>query len=256
VKQTSRVALVEQLQRLGLCPGDLVVVHTSFSKIGPVDGGPAGLIAALRECIGADGTLAMPSMSDDDDEPFDPARTPCAGMGIVAETFWRMPGVLRSDSPHAFAAVGPLAKRLTEPHPVHTPHGLDSPVGRVYELDGRVLLLGVGHDANTTIHLAENLAAVPYRTPKYATVLQEGRAIRVDYAETDHCCVRFALLDNWLDPAGLQRRGSSGRGEARLMQARDVVLVALEQLNIDPLVFLHDRDACEECDKARDSIKV
>jgi aminoglycoside N3'-acetyltransferase len=175
-------------------------------------------------------------------------------MGIVAETFWRMPGVRRSDSPHAFAAVGPLAKRLTGPHPVHTPHGLDSPVGRVYELDGRVLLLGVGHDANTTIHLAENLAGVPYRTPKYATVLQEGRAIRVDYAETDHCCLRFALLDNWLDAAGLQQRGSIGRGEARLMQARDVVLVAREQLNIDPLVFLHDRGACRECENARDSI--
>ena len=73
-------------------------------------------------------------------------------MGIVAQTFWQLPGVLRSDSPHAFAAAGPQAARITAPHPVDVPHGLDSPVGRVYELDGQVLLLGVDHTANTTIH--------------------------------------------------------------------------------------------------------
>ena len=62
--------------------------------------------------------------------------TSCIGMGIVAQTFWQLPGVLRSDSPHAFAAAGPQAARIC-PHPVDVPHGLDSPVGRVYELDGR-----------------------------------------------------------------------------------------------------------------------
>ena len=81
-------------------------------------------------------------------------------MGIVAETFWRSPDVLRSDSPHAFAAIGPRAKEITAAHPLDPPHGLNSPVGRAYELDAQVLLLGVGHYANTTIHLAENLAGV------------------------------------------------------------------------------------------------
>ena len=61
-----------------------------------------GLIAALQTALGPEGTLVMPSMSSDDDHPFDPKTTPCAEMGVVAETFWRVPGVLRSDSPHAF----------------------------------------------------------------------------------------------------------------------------------------------------------
>ena len=91
----------------------------------------------------------MPSMTDDDEHPFDPRTTSCPGMGGVADVFWRMPGVLRSDSPHAFAAVGPEAAGITADHPLDLPHGLDSPVGCVYELDGQVLLLGVGHDANT-----------------------------------------------------------------------------------------------------------
>ena len=141
-------------------------MHTAFSKVKPVEGGPDGLIAALRSALGPGGTLVMPSMSDDDEQPFDRQRTPCAGMGVVAERFWRQPGVLRSDSPHAFAAIGPRAAAITAPHPWDFPHGPDSPVGRVHDLDGQVLLLGVGHDADTTVHLAEALAGVRYRQPK------------------------------------------------------------------------------------------
>ncbi len=80
-----------------------------------------GLIAALQTALGPEGTLVMPSMSSDDDHPFDPKTTPCAEMGVVAETFWRVPGVLRSDSPHAFAAIGSQAVQITAPHPVVAP---------------------------------------------------------------------------------------------------------------------------------------
>src|SRR5262245_21705271 len=173
--------LKEQLLDLGVQPGMVLQVHTSFSRVRPVEGGPEGLILALRDAVGPAGTLVMPSMSDDDDRPFEPATTPCAGMGIVADRFWRLPGVLRSNSPHAFAAVGPAAAVITADHPAHIPHGLDSPVGRVYELDGHVLLLGVGHDANTTIHLAEMLAGVRYRRQKYLMVMLEGKPTRLDY---------------------------------------------------------------------------
>ena len=103
------IAGTEQLLALGVKPGGVLVVHTSFSKVAPVQDGPHGLIAALRNALGPAGTLVMPSMSDDDDYPFDPRTTPCVGMGVVAESFWKLPGVLRSDSPHAFAAIGPRA---------------------------------------------------------------------------------------------------------------------------------------------------
>src|SRR3954462_1006628 len=122
-----------------------------------------------------------------------------------------MPGVLRSDNPHAFAARGPLAARITAPHPVDIPHGIDSPPGRVYELDGEVLLLGVGHDSNTTVHVAEHLAGVRYRLPKHATVMEDGRPRRYEYGETDHCRERFALLDDWLGPGQRPRYRRPGR---------------------------------------------
>lgn len=248
------MSIAGQLRELGVTPGGVLLVHTAFSKVRPVEGGPAGLITALRSAIGPDGTLVMPSMSDDDERPFDRVKTPCRGMGIVAETFWPMPGVLRSDSPHAFAAVGSQAAGITADHPWDVPHGLDSPVGRVYELDGQVLLLGAGQDANTTIHLAESLAGVRYRQPKTVMLWQDGKATQFAYDEIDHCCERFALVDGWLDAAGCQRRGRIAHGEARLARSRDIVSVVVEQLSADETTFLHPPGVDAECDLARASL--
>jgi aminoglycoside N3'-acetyltransferase len=232
----------------------VLIVHTSFSRVAPVEGGPEGLIGALRSVLGPDGTLVMPSMTDDDDHPFDPKSSPCAGMGIVAETFWRMPGVLRTDSPHAFAAVGPTTAEITAPQPVDVPHGVDSPVGRVRDLDGSVLLLGVGHDADTTVHLAENIAGVRYRKRVHATVMSEGKPKRYEYGEADHCCANFSLLDEWLEAGGRQRRGIVGHAEARLARSRDIVDAALRHLRENETIFLHPPGVCGECDEARASL--
>ncbi|MFL6572308.1 MAG: AAC(3) family N-acetyltransferase [Burkholderiales bacterium] len=227
----------------------MLLVHAAFSQIAPVQGGPHGLIEALLAALGEQGTLVMPSMADDDDTPFDRRTMPCRAVGIIADAFWRLPGVLRSDSPHAFAAVGPHAERITMPHPVDVPHGLNSPPGRVYQLDGQVLLLGVGHDADTTIHVAEDAARVRYRQPKHATVMVDGRPKRYEYGETDHCCENFRLLDVWLAPR--QRRGRVGNAEARLARSRDIVSAALERLRGNETVFLHESGSCSECDAAR-----
>lgn len=248
--------LTRQLLALGVAPGGVLLVHTSFHAVRPVQGGPVGLIEALRAALGPDGTLVIPSWTGDDDTPFDASSTPAADdLGVVADTFWRLPGVLRSDHAQAFAAAGPQAARIVaDPLPL-PPHIPDSPVGRVHELDGQVLLLGVGHDADTTVHLAELLAGVPYRLPKHCTVLRDGRPMRLDYLENDHCCARFGLADEWLRERGLQREGPVGHARARLARSRDIVAVALERLAQDPLVFLHPTSAgCAECDQARRSV--
>jgi len=246
--------LVDQLHALGVAPGGILLVHTAFSRVGPVEKGILGLIEALRVAVGPRGTLVMPSMSDDDEHPFDPERTPCRSLGVVPDMFWRLPGVCRSNSPHAFAAAGPDADHITAPHPVEVPHGPKSPVGRVHDAEGQVLLLGASHDANTTIHLAEALAGVRYRRPKHCTVLRDAKLMRVDYAETDHCCQRFVLMDQWLDAARRQRRGRVGRAEARLAGARVIANLAIARLRLDETVFLHPAGVDPECDEARASL--
>ncbi len=254
--ELSTAELKSQLLRLGVRRGGVLLVHTSFRAVRPVERGPAGLIEALRDALGPEGTLVMPSWTELDDEPFDARTTPSArDLGVVAQTFWQLPGVRRSDHFHAFAAVGPKATAITaDPLPL-PPHIPASPVGRVHDFDGQVLLLGVGHDADTTLHLAELIAGVPYRTPSYCTVLENGRATRIDYGENNHCCARFAMADDWLRARELQTEGRVGHAHARLVRSRDIVTVALEYLCKDPLVFLHPLGAgCEECDEARQTV--
>ncbi len=249
-----RDELTEQLRRLGVRPGDVLVTHTSFRAVGPVEGGPAGLVEALRAALGETGTLVMPSMTDGE-TPYDPAHTPTDGMGVVAETFWRLPGVLRGDHPgSAFAAVGRHARVITAPQPISPPHGVDSPVGRAWRLGGAVLLLGVGHDSNTTMHLAEDLARAPYHSRSLALVMDGGAVRQVEVEEPNHCCQGFALADDWLRERGAQREGLVGRAHARLVRAQDLIDVVVPRLRAEPLVFLcPPAAACVECDQARAS---
>jgi aminoglycoside N3'-acetyltransferase len=235
----------------------VLLVHASFRALRPVEGGPRGVVESLLEALGPDGTLVMPSWTGRDDVPFDPRSTAAAGdLGVIADTFWRMPGVRRSTHPFAFAARGARAEEIVSAPLTLPPHAPGSPVGRVHALDGRVLLLGVGHDANTTLHLAELLADVPYRVPHAFTELRDGVPERVEYGENDHCCRRFELADGWLRSTGLQAEGQVGNAHALPFRSRDVVRLAVERLLRDPLLFLHSAgERCPDCDEARATVR-
>lgn len=246
--------LADQLTALGVEAGGVLLVHCSFRAVRPVDGGPHALIDALARALGPDGTLVMPTMTAGD-APFDPATTPSLDMGVVAELFRQRPGVRRSDHPGAsFAALGRHAEAICRPHPLAPPHGVDSPPGRVHDLDGQVLLLGVRHDASTTLHVAEAIAGVPYAIEHPCVVVRDGRTETIAIAEPDHCCRGFDRIDGPLRAAGLQREGLVGRAEARLHRARDAVRLAVELLRREPLGFLcAPAERCDECDLARRS---
>ncbi len=255
-QELSIAEIRRQLHALGVRPGCVLLVHTSFRAVRPVERGPEGLIEALTRSIGPEGTLVMPSWTGDDDQPFDPATTPAAtDLGIVADTFWRLPGVERCPHPFAFAARGPKAGDILSDPLVLPPHQAESPVGRVLDCDGRILLLGVHHDANTTLHLAEMLAGVPYRVPHHITVLEDGKPKRIDYLENDHCCALFQQAEDWLKRRGMQTDGVVGHAACRLMRSRDLIETVLAQLRRDPWAFIHTAESgCEECAQARASV--
>ena len=250
----SRSQLEQQLRDLGVKPGGVLLAHAAFSKVKPVEDGPAGLIAALRVALGPDGTLVMPAMTDDYRQPFDPKSTSCLSMGAVADIFRRLPDARRSEHPLGFAALGPKAAEIVAPHPIEPPHGLNSPVGRVWKLDGQVLLLGVGHEADTMIHLAENIVGVRYRGMIPLVVFKDGRPTTVPCHQVSHCLAKFSFADLWLDEWSLQRRGIVGHAEARLARARDIVEVVSPQLRGNETIFLHPMGVDLECDEARESL--
>jgi aminoglycoside 3-N-acetyltransferase len=194
----TRTSLVAELARIGLEPGQMVVVHSSLSRLGWVCGGAVAVIEALLEVLSSTGTLVMPSHSGENTDPslwqhppvpeswwptiraqmpaFDPEKTPTRGVGVIAETFRRWPGVRRSHHPVAsFAALGPQAEYLTSEQSLEDEYGPRSPLGKLYEMDGHVLLLGVDHGNNSSLHVAETRAVYPGKTDH-----QEASAVRVN----------------------------------------------------------------------------
>jgi aminoglycoside 3-N-acetyltransferase len=192
-------SLVNDLTALGVEPGSVLLVHSSLSSIGWVCGGPVALIIALETVLRSYGTLVMPTHTGHLSDPsgwenppvpepwwetirqsmpaFDPDLTPSRGMGAVPECFRKQREVMRSTHPHvSFAAWGEEAIGILSGHKLDDGLGEASPLARIYELDGWVLLLGVGHDRNTSFHLAEYRAdyGKKQRVACSAPVLVEG----------------------------------------------------------------------------------
>lgn len=171
--------LAAQLRRLGLRQGDIVMIHASMRKVGKVEDGATGLIRALVDAVGSAGTLVM-ALGADEDEAFDPKTSPVdiADMGILAEVFRTYPGVCVSDHPAGrFGALGPLARVILEPTPLHDYHGPGSPLERFVTSGGRVLRLGGDPDTVTLTHYAEYLAEVPNK------IRVRRRYVRADTGE-------------------------------------------------------------------------
>ena len=160
--------IVVQLEELGVSRGNVLLVHTSFRAVRPVEQGPhSGLWRPLPAALVSQAHWSCPPWTGGDDELFDPKTTPSdPDLGVVADTFWRLPGVARACHPMAFAARGPKAEEILADPLVLPPHQQASPVGRVLDHDGKILLIGCDYDANTTIHLAELLAGVPLPAAK------------------------------------------------------------------------------------------
>lgn len=93
---------------------------------------------------------------------YDKNITPTNTMGSVAEMFRRWPGTVRSDHPaRSFAANGKAAQYFVENHDLYNIFGDSSPIGKLYAMGGKVLLIGVDYDKNTSLHLADVRAEYP-----------------------------------------------------------------------------------------------
>ncbi|MEZ0065122.1 aminoglycoside 3-N-acetyltransferase [Streptacidiphilus sp. MAP12-20] len=246
------------LKKLGVEPGGVVFVQASLRSLGPVLGGARTLLGVLREVLGAQGTLVAYTATPENSltsrlyreatagldaaalhayqaamPPFDPANTPCSpSMGRLSEELRRTPGALRSAHPQtSFAALGPQAAAITWEHPLDQHLGPDSPLGRLYALDARALLLGTGHDTFTPYHL------VDYQRPDHPRKLysaklltDSGEARWRRFTGLDLDDLHFAELGRRVERRIPVRRGRVGAASATLVSVRTAVDAAARHL--------------------------
>jgi len=243
-----RDKLIDDLRALGLQEGSTVMVHCKLSALGWVPGGEQTVNEALRAVVGTEGTLVMPAQSwqlcdpaylNDPRVPrevwddvraslpvYDPARTPTRTMGAVAELFRTLPGALRSSHPHrSIAAQGPAASRIVAHHELTNPCGEPTPLGVLYELDAAVLLLGVGYDKCTALHLAEDRADSPgkHLVKNGAALMVNGRQEWVTWSEPWPSDEDFETVGAAFAVLGHERQGRVGEAEAKLFSLRELV---------------------------------
>lgn len=242
-------SLEADLNRLGIAPGTVLLVHSSLSSLGWVCGGPVAVILALEGVLGSEGTLVMPSHTGDVSDPspwknppvpeswwetiresmpaYDSNFTPTREMGAIAESFRGREGVIRSSHPsESFAARGPKAAAVVNNHSLDFPMGEQSPLARMCDLDGEVLLLGVGFLNASSLHLAEYRADYPGKKTKQRgapiTVEGERKWVRFQDFELDDSDFN-RIGGDFADSTGLVRSGSVGSGHGLLMPQRQLV---------------------------------
>ena len=174
-------------RKLGLRSGMKLVVHSAFSAIGRVEGGPKLFCRMLQRTIGKTGTLLMPVFTfplyegEDFGQPFDYRETPSC-CGILSETFRKMPGVLRSADPcHSFAAWGAGAADFVRDHHKVPTVSEFSPLGLLEAADGWCLTVSAAN-AVTFMHVVESSFGVPclgVRTEEFPAILADGRKVKL-----------------------------------------------------------------------------
>lgn len=261
----TRSDLVPGLKAIGVPPGQVLMLHASLSSIGYVIGGADSVVLALQEVLGGGGTLLAFASWDnappDDDRNWSDAfrdaylRDPPAFdvlvsasaryVGRLPERIRTWPGAVRSDHPEAsFVALGSRARWLTEGQPINHPYGPGSPLAKVLEAKGSILMLGAPLGTITMLHHAEELADVPnkrsvhYSAPVKTSVGIEWRQVHdidtstgaFSYAPVVGNRDSFAVIAEEALAAGIGRQHPIGESRSVLFPAEELVTFAVAWL--------------------------
>lgn len=261
IPRTTRGTLTRECAALGLGPDDVVMVHASLRAVGPVLGGPTEVVAAVIDAVAPDGTvmayLGCDSPYDDlgrglysaDDERFIREHCPAFDrhgspanreFGAFAEFLRKHPAVRISDHVGArMAAIGGVSRRLTHEHALNFGLGEGSPLARLCDLHGKVLLLGSDLDNVTLLHYAEAVAPIAGKRVARIAVprLREGARVWQEVEEFDSANgVRdwpdrfFAGIVEAFIAAGHARSGRVGGATSHLFAARALVEFAAPRM--------------------------
>ncbi|GAB4415859.1 MAG: AAC(3) family N-acetyltransferase [Bacteroidia bacterium] len=240
-------SLRRDIERLGIVPGDVLLVHSSLRAVGPVVGGAATVVVALLEALGPAGTLLMPALSymtvTEVQPVFDLRRTPVC-VGFLPMFFWQYPGVRRSLHPtHSVCATGRLAGDLLARHETDdTPVGPQSPFSKLPGVGGKLAFIGCTTRPNTSMHGVEEQVAPPYLfrgAADYILIDADGRRLQMHMRQHNFAgwAQRYERIEGLLHP-GEWQSGRVGDAQTQVLDGRAVWIRGLDALRADPLYFV------------------
>jgi len=246
--------MARDLGRAGLRKGDTVLVHSSLSSIGYVPGGADDVIDALLEAVGDDGTVVVPTLtghiSDSPENPPAFSSDKPSWTGTIPEAMRGREGACRSVHPtHSVAAIGNLARKLTEGHEdAMTPCGRGTPYLKVAEAQGKIVFLGATLNSNTTFHSVEELANLYYHLQPEPTICEleiGGRRVKRRMFLHAYGAPRtFGEKEGELVESGVAKVGHVGRAKSILVDAGEMIDFALRKLKGDGL-YLVEREVID-----------
>ncbi len=260
--------IAADLRGLGIGTGDLVVVHSSLSSLGHVEGGAGTVVEAFLEVLGPTGNLVVPTFSFTfatwyPGALFEPSSTP-SKVGAITEAVRTHPKSVRSLHPtHSVAAIGPLAEELTRDHLASSPIGPGSPFDRVRRRNGKILMLGCGLTSCSMFHLYEVLASLPYIDvafrPGYsfepANIGRSGKKIvGLELYEIPGCSAGFGKAEPILEEARILHRGRVQNASCMLFRSHDAGEVLIPRLRRNPGLLLCSEPECPICPRRRAAI--
>jgi len=250
--------IVETLGAVGIVRGDRLLVHSSLRAIGPVDGGGDGLIDALLKTVGSEGTIMIPTFNYAVPEPyFDVASTP-SRTGMLGELLRQRPNAARSLHPtHSIVVIGQNAAELAEDH-LYGACALGSPVDKIARDGGKVLLLGVSHTSNTTIHVAEvqsgihKPAAWDGAAPTARVRDRAGTIHETTLDTSNSCSFAFNAVDLPMRQRHMIRDMSFGQAVSCTMKAQDLIDTTVSLVTESPTILACTRAECVRCQRQRE----
>ena len=248
------------LTKLGLTDR-LVIAHASLKAFGPIDGGAETL---LRILMASTRGLVMPTFTyktmvtpmvgppnngltygKDDGlnkmaEPFYPDMPVDPMIGILAEALRKHPAAKRTSHPiQSFAGLN--ADAVLDSQTIYDPL---APIGSLIDHDGWVLLLGVDHTVNTSIHYAEKLAG---RRQFIRWALTRDRIVECPGFPGDSSGFNQIAGDLEKD----LRRVEIGNATVQAIPLKKLIQAGVDQIKQDPLALLCQREDCERCGAIR-----
>lgn len=247
-----RVSAKEFLQDLGLIDESRpLLIHSSFRSLKSWGADPKAWIVELADIFEGPGLLIPTFTGRREDGTLDPPRfdpeTTACWTGILPETARKHfgPGARSLHPTHSFLCLGGAAAWKEGHEACITPCGPGSPLVRLAEENGQVLLAGCGLESLTLVHAAEEAAEVPYvLQPESVTC-----SVRAGGEWIQTCPIRlhswqtprdYARLEPRLREAGLLESMSAGSFNYQVIQAGPSLDLLTEWIRSDPACVLPD----------------